>query len=181
MELTERIESLNRQLQDLYGIDTVTGKTMFRIVWSEDQFEKRLTQCTPEGLQLMYPEVKELPKYKQWIKEKYVLERLVLVPDVNLSELPTQKLSYEPIWVFEDRYGNYLPPRLDAARLVVDSLYAKLGKPIVARKDEDSTVEGKAKRIQKLEEDLFGNENNTTDALAHGQAVVVPHNYSKEN
>ncbi len=182
MELTERVESLNRQLQDLYGIDTITGKPMFRIVWSEDQYEKRLTSFTPEGLQLLYPEVKELPKYKQWIKEKYVLERLVLIPDVNVAELPSEKMSYEPLWVFEDRHGNYLPPRLDAAKLVVDSVYAALGKSSLAKyKDEESTPEGKAKRIQNLESELFGNESNVGDALAHKQAVIVPRNFEKES
>lgn len=182
MELTESIDSLNRQLVDLYGIDTITGKAMFRIVWSEDQYEKRLTKYTDEGLELLYPEVRELPKYKQWVKEKYVLERLVLVPEVNVGELPTQKMSYEPLWVFHDRNGDYLPPRLDASKLVIDSVYAALGKSSLAKyKDEEATLEGKAKRILKYEEELFGNESNVGDALAHNQAVIVPRNFEKES
>jgi hypothetical protein len=42
MELTEKIESINNQLIELYGIDTITGQAMWRVVWSEDQFEHRL-------------------------------------------------------------------------------------------------------------------------------------------
>ncbi len=182
MELTESIKSMNQHLIDLYGIDTSTGRAMFRIVWSEDQYEKRLTKFTREGLELLYPEVRELPKYKQWIHEKYVLERLVLVPDINVEDLPTERLSYEPLWVFADKDGNYLPPRMDASQLVVDALYSQLGKSSFAKyKDDESSPEEKAKRILKLEEELFGNESNVGDALAHNQAVVVPTNYDKES
>ena len=181
MELTEPIESINKQLVNMFGIDTITGRPIFRVVWSEDQFEKRLTQYTDSGLQLLHPEVRELPKYRQWIKEKYVLERLVLVPDVNLSELPSERMSYEPLWVFEDRHGNYLPPRFDAAKVVVDTVYAALGKESLAKyKDEENTLEGREKNIKNIEEELFGNESNVSDALAHNQAVTVPTNYQKE-
>lgn len=182
MELTETIDSLNRQLINLFGIDTTTGKAMWRIVWSEDQYEKRLTKYTREGLELLHAQVVELPKYKQWIKEKYVLEQLVLIPDVNVAELPSEKMSYEPKWVFHDRHGNYLPPRIDAAKIVIDSVYAAMGKSSLHKyKDEEATPEGKAKRIQNLEAELFGNESNVGDALAHKQAVVVPRNFEKEN
>lgn len=183
MLLTEPIETINRQLIDQFGLDTITGRPMFRVVWSEDQFEKRLTNCTDEGLQLLYPEVRELPKYRQWIKEKYVLERLVLVPDVSLEELAGEKLSYEPLWVFEDRYGNYLPPRFDAAKIVVDTVYAATGKQSLAKyKDEENTPEGKLKRIAGIEQELFGNESSVGDALAHESGtIIVPRNYQKES
>src|SRR5438132_917466 len=110
MELVETIEALNNRLQDHFGIDTVTGQAIWRIVFSDDQFEMRLTDCTPEGLQLLTPVMKLLPKYKQWIREKYVLERLVIVPDINSNEVST-KVSYEPIWTFQDKNENYLPPK----------------------------------------------------------------------
>lgn len=183
MELTEPIESINRQLIDLFGIDTVSGQAMWRVVWSEDQFEKRLTDCTDEGLQLLRPEVRLLPKYRQWIREKFVLERLTVIPEVNSDELPTQKVSYEPIYVFEDRYGNYLPPRIDASKFVIDSLYAAMGRSSMRKyvdEEEKNPMEVREARIDKLQEELFGNETDTGDALAHGQAIIVPNNY-KEN
>ena len=100
MELTETIDSMNRQLVDLFGIDTISGEAMWRVVWSEDQFEKRLMDVTDEGFQLLYPEVRLVPRYRQWIREKYVLERLTIVPEINAEELPTSKLTYESMWVF---------------------------------------------------------------------------------
>src|SRR6267142_3268324 len=113
MELVEPVGILNDRLKEYFGIDTSTGNVMWRIVWSEDQYELRMTDRTPEGLQLLHPEMQLLPKYKQWIREKYVLENLVIVPEVNADELAT-KLSYEPIWVFMTNEKEYLPPTWEA-------------------------------------------------------------------
>lgn len=184
MELTETIKSINQQLVDLFGIDTVTGQAIFRVVWSEDQFEKRLTDCTSEGLSLMYPQVRELPKYNQWIHEKYVLERLVAIPEVNQSELPSVKISYEPVWVFEDKYSGYLPPRLDACKFIIDALYAAMGKKSLRKYvDEEAQYpeEHREMRVNQLQVELFGNETDVTDALTYHEGIVVPRNYRGES
>lgn len=178
MELTEPIESINKQLVDLFGIDSVTGRPIWRVVWSEEQFEKRLMNVTNEGFHLLIPEVREVPKYRQWIKERYVLERLTVIPEVNENELPTEKLSYEPIWVFETQRGVYLPPRLDAAKIVIDTVYAAMGKSSLAKyKETNEAPEEKDIRLGKLQDELFGNETEVGDALAHNQAIIVPSNY----
>jgi hypothetical protein len=186
MELTETIESINRQLVDLYGMDTITGRAIWRVVWSQDQFEKRLMDTTDSGLQLLYPEVRLVPKYRQWIVEKYVLERLVLVPDINSDELPTIKQSYEPLFVFEDKNSNYLPPKIQACKFVIDSVYAAMGKSSLAKyKDPESNPEEareiKEKRINKLVEDIFGNETDVTDALSRQAGVVISNTDMKES
>src|SRR5262245_31149745 len=100
----EKVETINRRLHDLYGETESQGERLpnFRIVWSEDQFEMRKTDYTDSGFRLLHPEVRKLPKYRQWITKKHVLERLTVVPFVNEHDLPDSKLSYEPIWVFED-------------------------------------------------------------------------------
>lgn len=191
MELTETIESINRQLVDLYGIDTVSGQPMWRVVWSEDQFEHRrgvYDDFTPGGIYIRtVEEVRWVPKYSQWIKEKYVLERLVVVPEINVPELPATKLSYEPIFPFETGSGQYLPPRLDAAKFVIDMVYAAMGKGSVAKyKDPDAglttdqQIEKKVKEIDNLQQELFGNESYVGDALAHKEAIIVPRNYEKK-
>jgi hypothetical protein len=188
MELTETIKSLNSQLVDLYGLDTITGRAIWRIVWSEDQFEKRLMETTDEGLLLVVPQVREVPKYRQWITEKYVLERLVLVPDINSKELPLSKQSYEPIWVFMDKNGNYLPPKIQVCKFVIDSIYEAQGKNIFARyKDPESNPEEakeiERKRIDDLQVELFGDDTDVSDALTYKEAIVVPNSYhnNKEN
>lgn len=174
MELTESIESINQQLIDLFGIDTITGKSLFRIVWSEDQFEKRLTSFTDNGLALLYPEVRLLPKYRQWIQNKYVLERLCVVPEINQDEIPTDKLSYEPIWVFEKKDGVAIPPTLWASKFVIDSLYAAMGKKSLRKYIDDEAKnpeEYKEKRLKEYEEQLFGDESSLLGRTITGEAV----------
>lgn len=177
MELTEPIESINKQLVDLFGIDTITSQPMFRVVWAADQLEKRISKFTLEGLEMMYPQVMELPKYNQrdknW-KDRFILERLVLVPEVNQSELTTA-LSYEPLWVFRDRLDNYLPPTLWACKFVIDTLFAAMGKKGMRKyvdAEEKNPQEEKEKRINKLEEELFGDESALLGRTITGEAVA---------
>lgn len=182
MELSESIESINLQLIDLFGIDTSTGQPLFRVVWSEDQFEKRLTDRSNSGLILPTPMMKLLPKYKQWIKERYVLERLVIVPEVNIKELAGIKLSYEPVWVFKSKNDNYVPPTLWGCKFVIDTLYAALGKQSLAKyADPESELENalelKRERVSKLEEELFGDESSILGRTITGEAIVVPQSY----
>ena len=177
METTESIESINRQLRDFYGIDTSAGVPMWRVVWSDDQFEKRLMEYTPSGFQLTLPEVMEVRKYS-YVQHKYILERLVIVPDPNKAELAGESFSYEPMWVFQDHDGAYLPPRLDASKFIIDTVYAAMGKSSL-RKYIDVN-ENKEKRVEKIQEELFGNETAVGDALAYKEGVSVPSNYKKE-
>lgn len=192
MELAETIDSINRQLADLYGIDTITGQAMWRVVWSEEQFEHRAgvyDDYTPGGIYLRtVKEVRWVPKYRQWIKEKYVLERLVLIPEINSGDLPATKISYEPMFPFETATGKYLPPRLDAAQFVINAVLAATGKGSLAKyKDPIAGLSAeeyyamKSKEIDTLQEELFGEESPITDALAHGNAIVVPGNYKGES
>jgi len=78
MELRETIESINEKLLEEYGTE-FGNASKFRIVFSEDQYEKRWTDRTDDGFELIHPEVRLLPKYKQYIRDKYILERLVPV------------------------------------------------------------------------------------------------------
>lgn len=175
MELTETIENINRQLIDLFGIDTVSGRPIWRIVWSEDQFEKRLVNVVDSGLFLTEPVVREVPKYRHYIRERYILEYLSIVPEFQKSDLPSTKVSYEPIWTFVDGDGNYLPPTLVASKFIIDAVNAARGKKSLAKyKEEGLEPEAQAMRVQELQNELFGNETPVTDALAHGQGVVVP-------
>ena len=177
----ETVEALNQRLKDYYGIDTVTTDPIFRIVWADDQVEKRLVEYLDTGIALLFPEVREVKKYP-YLKGLYVLERLVVVPEINAKDLPASKVSYEPLWAYRDARDNPLPPIWDATKFVIDALYAVLGKKsLVKYVDTEGTEEARQMRVEKLQEELFGNETNTGDALAHNQAVIVPRNYEKAN
>lgn len=187
MELSESIESINKQLKELFGVDTVTGREMWRVVFSEEQMEKRLgtyTDYTREGIYLRtVTEVRLVPKYSQWIRGKYVLERLTVVPDINAEDLPTSKLSYEPMYVFENFKGEPLPPRTDVCKILIDSTYAAMGKKSMARYVDDYsqyTEEARDKRINELMEYLW-DPSDTADALVSGEGITVPHPMKEES
>ena len=177
----ESIEILNKRLIDYYGIDTSSGRPMFRIVWANDQTEKRLVERLDGGIQLLYPEVREVKKYS-YMKDLYVLEQLVAVPEVSQDELPTSKTSYEPIWAFCNPDRTFLYPIWDATQFVVDALYAAMGKKSMAKYVDDeknTTPEGREQRIAELQADLFGNETEAMDAVRYKEGIVVPSNYTK--
>lgn len=177
----ERIETLNQRLVDHFGIDSDTGRAMFRIVWANDETEMRKIQETEFGVQLLHPEVREVRKYP-YLKDLYVLERLVVIPDVNKDELPAQKLSYEPLWAYRDDDNNPLPPLWTPTKFIIDTLYAALGKKSLRKyidSEKNTTIEGKEQRITELHQELFGNENDITDALAYKEGIVVPSIFEK--
>lgn len=192
MELAETIDSINSYLTNQFGIDTVSGLPIWRVVFSEDQFEKRLgtyEDSTPGGIYLRtVTEVREVPKYRQWIVKKYVLERMVVVPDVDKDSLPTSKVSYEPIWVFEDKHGNYLPPRHDAAKFIVDTIYASqygpkthgLHKYVDEESSQEAALDYKERRIDKIQEELFGDQSSFAGTTKTGETIIVPQSYEKK-
>lgn len=181
MELNESIDSLNSQLVDLFGIHTETGDPMFQIVFSDVQFEMRkgeYNDFTPSGIFIRtVTEVRNAPKY-QWIKGRWVLEQLCVVPEINLPELPASKLSYEPLWIFETQSGEYLPPRIDALKLIINTMHAALGHSSLKKyvdSEANTTKEGRAAMINELQAEMFGNETLVGDALAYKTGVIVPH------
>lgn len=181
METTESIERLNQQLADLFGIDTNSANPIWRIVWAEDQREKRMTKFSPSGIEYIYPVPMELPKYSH-IKGRYILEKLEIVPLQNVEELCGAKISYEIKWVFENEKVGYLPPRLDVAQLVIHTLnFAQYGNKFGLAKYVENADEEKRREFQRIWDDLFGNETDVTDALRYKEGVTVPSNYVKEN
>lgn len=174
--------TINELLMTHFGRDTVTGQAMWRVSWSEDQYEKRLgtyEDFSPNGIFLReVTEVREVPKYSQWIIRKYVLEQLVGIPVQNRKELPNSNMSYEPMFPFEDRNGDYLPPSFEAAKFIIDSIYAAMGKESMYKKYSDPDADGnngqeaKRQRVEKLTEELFGDESGLGGAVVHGEGVA---------
>jgi hypothetical protein len=53
-ELPEDVKIINRRLKDIFGMDSVSGEAMWRVSWSNDQYEKRLTNYTPENVCVLF-------------------------------------------------------------------------------------------------------------------------------
>jgi len=174
----ESIETLNERLVDYYGKDISSDRPIFRIVWANDQLENRMVTHTPAGIELLFPEIMEVKKYS-YLKDLYVLERLVIVPEEQQKELGV-KTSYEPVWAYADDNGNPRPPIWNATKFLIDGMYAAMGKSNMAKYIEDeknTTPEGRQQRIKELQDELFGNETDVSDALTYKQGIVVPSNY----
>lgn len=175
--ITSDIAEINKQLLEHFGMDTDSSAPMWRVVFSDDQYEQRLTNYTDEGFQLLQPEVRLLPKYKQWLKHCWVLEHLVVVPIQQKDELPSTAKSYEPIWPFLDpKTDQPIPPVFWACKFVVDTVNAATGrsnKGLVKYKDElaKESPEEKEIRIGKLQEELFGDESMLLGRTITGEAV----------
>lgn len=169
MELRESIESINQKLLEEFGTE-FGNAPKFRVVFSDDQFEKRWTDFTDDGFELLHPEVRELPKYKQYIRAKYVLERLI--PITGETDLVV-KISYECLWVFEDKNHNYLPPFFEGCKHVIESMYQAMGRKdtFTKYKDKNTSSEEREAELKKVTDQLFGNETNMTDDLHTGSGV----------
>jgi hypothetical protein len=209
------VKVINSQLRDLYGSDIVTGLSIFRVVWSEDEFEHRYGTFDDflPGTDIYLgtkTETRYLPKYRQWIHGRHILERLVLVPECNQAELPAAKISYEPLWVFRKGDDNetpdgYLPPRLDACKFIIDAVLSaqatatmmitgteQRDRPSLSRykdpaagKSTEEIVEHKRKEIDELTNQLYGDETGLLGQTLSrnqggGSAIIVPHSFVKE-
>lgn len=179
--MLEPIEDINRRLEDHYG--RMNDHAKYRVVWSNDQKEKRFghwEDYLPEGLFIRaVSEVREVPKYVH-IHDRFVLERLVENPhhDENVDGAPIDRLTYEPIWTFEDKHGNALPPAWIACKYVVDHVHKMERERGIYTRHKEPTVEEaeEAKRVKLKEytQALFGNESDVTDALRYKEGIVVP-------
>lgn len=165
------VNRINSQLINHFGIDTSTGQPMWKVVWSDDQLEMKKMDFNDNGVPLLHPKVREVKKYG-YIEHKWILEQLVIVPEVNQEELAGAKLSYECLFIFETESGQALPPNFEACKFVIDLINATKGNGNLSKYlDNPDSPEIKSKRIDKLCEELFGDENTTTDALAYKQGV----------
>lgn len=173
--MLKELELLNKKLTDDYGYFQASELANWRMVWSEDEFEKRVGNYedrTPEGYLIRKVlECRNVPKYKQWVNNKFILERIM----PNNNNEVVGKLSYEPTYIFENPYNA--PPIYDAIKFIVERVYEQASRAVgIKYKEEDYKQEDK-KRIDKIIEELYGDRNDTTDALAYREGIVVPSNY----
>lgn len=188
MDLTERCNEINKILKDQYGMDTVTGLSIFRVVWAEEQMEYRkgyYEDFTPSGVFIRGVEEIRYTKKYPYLKNVYVLERLVVIPVINQDDLPATKISYEPLHSFR-RNSEAQPPSIAACQFLIDSVLAVQGKGTLAKYKDPlaglstpELIEAKNAELQAIQDELFGNETDTGDALAHNEAIVVPRNYER--
>jgi len=171
-------DEINRRLIDKYG--KFEDQPYFRLVWSNDCFEKRWMTHTDEGWKLLQPEVRLVPKYLDR-KDRYVLEGLMAVPLGVETDLTTP-ISYEPVWTF--RHGdNYVRPTWYAIWTILEIVRENQENAGASREfhgeilgvnedlEKEEQLEKKQARVIELEKELFGNETAIGTALSHRSGV----------
>lgn len=185
-EIPPEIIYLNQQLLNRYG-KFENGEPNYRVVWSEDQFEYRLglyPKFDAHGNYLGESQdetFQYVPKYRQWMSNQWVLEKILPVPEISNKEL-TGKISYEPLHGFIVN-GKGITPSLDAVCFLISLIQKQLDSkhgtsnyrdPLFDENDAKIGPEVKKAKIDKLVEELFGNESSIGDSLAHKEAIISP-------
>lgn len=155
---------------------TITGKPIYRIVWSETILENRhgIFRDYVEGTNILIREVDDIRLVKKYsyIRERWVLEKWADGKVAFNKELPDSiNGDYIPVYVFEDGKGKYLPPN----RKVVDFILAyfrgnvtKDGIPSEAYLEEQET--------RRIEDELdnhphFKTSGETRDSIAYTKGL----------
>ncbi len=174
MKLDDKfIEELNSWLKRDYGV-FMGELANWRIVWPDDELEKRKVTHNVYGIELLYPEVVERPKYRQYIQQKYILERCFGLPTGIETDM-VGNYSYEPLYTFQDGDGNFLPPRYDVCTIIITSVMVRAAQAMgVEYKDPRASKdfqEMEIARMDDLKKYFFANETSIGDSLAAKEGV----------
>jgi hypothetical protein len=143
------------------------GEPLFRLVWSDDQYELVLQEGSKGS-------VERMKKYN-FIKEKWVIEQYY--PPMRLgcdalSVLPEARElgSYEPIYVFE------LPLRLDVAQFVVKMALRPSSSPMKIRSAIVEEMEEREKKLDKETDEIIKDATSSEimSLLHHGEGIIKP-------
>lgn len=176
-------ELFNRKLKEIYG-QFEDGRPYFRLIWSEDVLEKRWMTHNDMGFALQQPEVREVRKYRPYTIDRYVLEGLKEILPYMETDL-VEKISYEPVWTFRDKNGEYLIPRWDVISIILETIKANMEgrrmeipeefiRGTKEGKTEEECAQLKMESIAKMYESLFGEDTPISDGLRRGDAIIVP-------
>ncbi len=171
--MTETIESklINDYLK-LQAKVPLSDKPLFRLVYSDDQYEHRMITEGPNKGQ-----VQLLPKYP-WIQMAWVFEQWYPPELVEHKDLPfTSEGSYEPLYVFQDKNGKTLPLN----QKVIELLVFHIMRPASSEALIKSRLIEEQDEMDKLEDQYFDNNMDiSSDIMSNlhfGEGIIVPSNY----
>ena len=173
------VERINKEIKLLYG-SNLSGNSHFRIVWSDDQLEYRkgvFNDFYGSIFIRTFEGVKQVPKYN-YINSRWILE--VFVPPILNTALPNQD-GYEPLYVFESAKGEYLPPKLQVCKIIIDHVMNPQMNSL-QRKELFETVDKKSfdKDVEYFKDEIEDGSSYMAGLLRAGEAIVVPENKKEE-
>ena len=155
----------------------LTTKPLFRLVWSDDQYELRKGTFGRfvQGIKVSEESrVESAPKYS-WIKDRWILEQWFPPNVAYTEELPDSvNGSYEPIYVFESNDGEALPLN----KLVIEFVVSRALKPktsgMLKKSISDANLEEREKRAAKEDWEVLNDEGPLVSQFHDGSAILVP-------
>ena len=141
----EYYKLINKNLVQQYGKD-INNRPMYRLVQNYNLTEKRFETVVIYGVEVKNQIPIEAPKYNYIEDGFWILEKLF---NTNNPEIAAN-FSYEPLWVFKTKEGNYQAPILRACIHIIEC--ALRGPQAVL-----SEAEQKIKEVAKFKEILGGN------------------------
>lgn len=179
--MSEGITWINKKLIEEYGKDVSLNLPNYRIVFSTSQREKRygtFNDYSESGYIYLrtVTETREVPKYNEY-PDLWILETI----QANLANPELhEKWSYEPLWVFGAN-NSERQPVWRAVELIVKSHKIIRKMHVVTKAEEVYELNEQLLREKKIFKDMLQNESPYIAGAIHdGEAIVVPHNYVKQ-
>jgi len=151
------------------------GDPIMRLVWSDDQRELRrgeFNEFYGDILLRTVTGVQEVPKYS-WIHERWILERWAPPESVKHDDLPEwQKGSYEPIYVFQDKFERLLPLSLRVVELICSAMFNQPPTKQQISSELAAYLEGKELAEQAYFEDALEISTPLCSALSLGEGIA---------
>ena len=138
--MTEEHKDLNKFLRETYG-KTLSGKTIFRLVWSEDVTEIRKGEFNEFYGKIFLRTVvgaRELKKYN-YISNRFILEAWINSDLSSNGEVPNAvNGDYVPVWVFEDAENKPLPVNQKVLSFIIAAVRGQVRKDqIISEKEQE--------------------------------------------
>lgn len=174
-------QATNDKLLELYGKHILCGLANFRVVWSEDQFEKRFgTFDVYAGDRFIRTEtgIRETQKYS-YLDHQWIVERLH--PNYH-KDVMEGNYIYECLWAFP----KGLPLKWEAVDYCCKMALAMLpNEKNVPRTEAEAIYQDEEKKKQEVKEereklDNVSNESNLEMSLHEGDAVSLSGTGHKE-
>ena len=156
----------------------LTDKPLFKLVWSNDERELRIGTYNTFDIHGNFIKQETKPenslKYS-WIKERWILEQWA-PPEVCLNpELPDSiNGSFEPIYVFEDKFGRALPLNGRVVEIIINRIMQPSTSEMFKRSLYKNQKEQKEAEQDKLVESILSDEGPLVSQFHDGTAIIMP-------
>lgn len=175
---TEDSRVINNYLAGLYKVP-LREDPLFRLVWSEDVMEIRKGTFNEFYGHIFVREVigvRRVRKYS-YIKDRWIMEQWYPPSLVNTDELPESRMgSYEPLYVFQDKYFNPLPLQRWAVDIIVQSVMRPKSSQQAIKSRTDNEFYEKERREDRFFDTMIND--SVLDLQLHfGEAGLVPSNF----